>query len=131
MNKKEYAVYCEFHANRLFDILKKLKYDNYNPVTVSWFLKENKVKYKKYLEVLNDLYSKCEFLMMRYSKDPDMVYAYKELNGDTNADWFFRPAYQTFIEKQARLLADCVTEKIEKIYNIPVHTAAWTHMLYD
>jgi len=131
MKNKEYGAYCEFHANRLFDILKKLKYDNHNPITVKWFLKEKRIKYKKYIEVLNDLYSKCEFLMMRYSSDNDIVSAYKEVNGDINADWFFRVTYQAFIEKQEKHLADCVTEKIEKIYNIPVHTATWMRISYE
>jgi len=125
---RDYILYCESQAKQLFKILKKLKFENYNPETVEFFLKENKIKYKNYLIILDDLYSKCEFLMMRYSEDKDISNAYMELNGDAQCIWYFNLAYNSFIKRQKSILEDAVDELIEKIYKVPVNMARCTNV---
>lgn len=128
---KEYIEFCEKEAITLFHALNRLKIKRDNEETVDYFLKENKIKRKNYEIELEKLYSKCEFLMMRYSKDKDVVSAYKELNGDAQASWFFSLAYKSFLNKKESILSDNVSEMIEKIYFVPTWTAIWTRMLYD
>ena len=107
-------------------MLYKLKFENYNEITVNYFLKENKIKRKDYEEALDNLYKKCEFLMLRYSKDRDLVEAYEEVNGDKDSLWFFKLASKAYKEK----MLWGVNQLIEDEYNIPVHTTEWYRISY-